>query len=336
MSDVLVVGGGAVGCLTAITLAQRGAKVTLIERGQLGMESTWAGGGILLPLLPWNYREEVNQLALDGARKHPALSEYLLQATSIDPEYTVSGMLILPATENPEEFSPALHWCEAHQVRAEYHDDALWLPGIAQLRNPRLIKALKHALTLHHVTVREHVEASYLSNNGKRIATLETTQGERLHADHIVITAGAWSIPLLEEHAPDNRFQPVRGQMLLYKLPAGALSHIIYRDNFYMIPRRDGHILAGSTVEYAGFDKSTTPQAAADLHRKAVECFPKLKQFTPIKHWSGLRPGSPDNIPLIGRHETLENLWLNTGHFRYGVTMAPASAELLVGLMAAG
>ncbi len=333
MSDVLIVGGGAAGCLTAIKLAQQGARVTLVDRGALGMESTWAGGGILFPLLPWHYREEVNQLAQAGAKLYPALAESLRQTTGIDPEYTVSGMLVLPGATAATDFAPALTWCEQHQLRAELRDQQLWLPDVAQARNSRLVKALRRALELHQVTIREQTEIARLVVQADRVSALETTQGELLHADQVVITAGAWSKGLLGQHAPAVELKPMRGQMLLYQLPAGTLEHIIFRDDFYLIPRRDGHILAGSTVEDVGFDKSTTPQAAADLQRKAAECLPQLRHAPLIKHWSGLRPGSPDNIPLIGRHATLQNLWLNTGHFRYGVTMAPASAEILVGLM---
>lgn len=328
MSDVLVVGGGAVGCLAAIALAQQGANVTLVERGALGMESTWAGGGILFPLLPWNYREEVNQLALAGAAMHPALAETLIQATGIDPEYTVSGMLVAaPAT------TAMLEWCEKNRVRAEVRQHQLWLPEVAQVRNPRLVHALRRWLEQHPITVKEHTEIARLVTHQNRVAAVETTHGETLHADHIVITAGAWSKTLLDQHAPDVALKPMRGQMLLYQLPADTLNHIVYGEDFYLIPRRDGHILAGSTVEDVGFDKSTTQEIAAELQRKAAAYLPELGQATPIKHWSGLRPGSPDNIPVIGRHATLTNLWLNTGHFRYGVTMAPASAERLVGMM---
>jgi glycine oxidase len=144
-----------------------------------------------------------------------------------------------------------------------------------------------------------------------------------------VLTAGAWSGELLGKKTLGIPVKPMRGQMLLYQLPPGTLQHLLYHDDFYLIPRCDGHILAGSTVEDVGFDKSTTPQAAADLHRKAAGLLPQLADATVIKHWSGLRPGSPDNVPIIAGHPDFDNLYLNTGHFRYGVTMAPASAEIL-------
>jgi glycine oxidase len=121
--------------------------------------------------------------------------------------------------------------------------------------------------------------------------------------------------------------------MLLFKLEPGVLESILYRKGLYLIPRRDGHVLAGSTLEDAGFDKSTDIATLQRLHAEATELLPVLGSIQPIRHWAGLRPGSPDNIPVIGRHPDLENVFVNTGHYRYGVTMAPASAELLVDLM---
>jgi glycine oxidase len=330
MSDVLVIGAGAVGCLSAMALVKRGARVTLVDRGELGMESSWAGGGILFPLLPWQYSEAVNRLALAGAAFYPALAGELRTATGIDPEYTVSGMLIHPDFD----IEAARQWCSVHGVIAELREGKLWLPQVGQARNPRLMRALRARLQGCGVRIVENTELAPLHADGERISTWNDTGGERYEADAFVLTAGAWSRGLLGEHAMDIRIKPMRGQMLLYRLAPGALENILYSEDFYLIPRRDGHILAGSTVEDVGFDKSSTPQAAADLHRKAIRLLPALADAPIVKHWSGLRPGSPENVPTIARHPSFCNLYLNAGHFRYGVTMAPASAEILADLMA--
>lgn len=329
MNDVIIIGAGAAGCLTALELRRRGAAVTLLERGTLGAESSWAGGGILFPLLPWRYREEVNQLALAGAGRYAALCASLHQTTGIDPEHCVSGMRVLP------DFGGklALDWCQSHGVKAELDQGTLWLPEVAQVRNPRLLQALRRQLEIDGVILREQIEVSDFATTNHQITSLQTTQGETLHADSYIITAGAWSQTMLGKHAANLNVKPMRGQMLLYKLAPSTLEQIIYREDFYLIPRRDGHILAGSTVEDVGFDNTTTQKAALELHQKAATLLPALHGQTPVKHWAGLRPGSPDNIPTIGRHSTLENLWLNTGHFRYGVTMAPVSASILADLM---
>ena len=326
MRDVIIVGGGVVGCLTAMMLTKQGIKVTLVDRGILGAEASWAGGGILFPLLPWNYNEAVNQLALTGAALYPALSQELIAATGIDPEYTVSGMRVLPNFDKVV----AQRWCEVNGISSEFQGGTLWLPQIAQVRNPRLIKALRRWLEIYGVALKEDTEIVRLITQADHISALQTKSGEKLQADQYVVTAGAWSKQLLGAYKLDIELKPMRGQMLLYRLPVGTLQQILYCEDFYLIPRRDGHILAGSTVEDVGFDKSTTPQTADDLHQKAVKLLPALANEIPVNHWSGLRPGSPNNIPLIARHPALQNLWLNTGHFRYGVTMAPASANALM------
>ena len=111
------------------------------------------------------------------------------------------------------------------------------------------------------------------------------------------------------------------------------LDTILYRQGLYLIPRRDGHVLAGSTLEDAGFDKTTDDATCQRLHAEAAELLPVLGGLEPIRHWAGLRPGSPENIPVIDRHPHFDNVFVNVGHYRYGVTMAPASAELLIDLM---
>jgi glycine oxidase len=118
--------------------------------------------------------------------------------------------------------------------------------------------------------------------------------------------------------------------MLLFKFDAPPLPHIVLQQGMYLIPRRDGHLLVGSTLEDVGFDKSTTNAARDMLLQRASVLLPALQSMPVVKHWAGLRPGSPDNIPAIGQHPRLENLYINSGHFRYGVTMAPASVEILL------
>ena len=327
--QVIMIGAGAVGCLSAIRLAERGWEVTLVDRGELGAESSWAGGGILFPLLPWNYAEAVNRLALAGAAAYPVLSRTLLEETGIDPEYQVSGMLLGPG----DKARAGLAWCAAHGVACELREEGLWLPHVAQARNPRLMRALRARLLSLGVRLHEHTEMTPLEGATEHIEAWCSTDGRRFVGDCYVVTAGAWSSGLLGRQALNSRFRPMRGQMLLYRMAPGALQHIRYHEDFYLIPRRDGHILAGSTVEDAGFDKSTTKAAADDLRRKAIALMPALAEAPLVKHWSGLRPGSPDNLPVIDRHPAFDNLYLNAGHFRYGVTMAPASAELLTSLV---
>ena len=329
---VMVVGGGIVGCLTALALCDRGCQVTLVERNvvaaQTSGESSWAGAGILFPLLPWMYKDAVNQLALAGARLYPALCERLLAETGIDPEYTQSGMQILP----PFGEATAINWCESYQVPVEKKANGLLLPTIAQVRPPHLLQALRQLLIQSGVFLLENTQLEPLENSEK-IISWKTTTGLVLEADAFVVTSGAWSFDLLKDTAVNLNIKPMRGQILLYENVPEKLENIIYSNGFYLVPRRDGFLLAGSTLEDVGFDKNTTEVVKQELQTKAESILPSLKHALIRKHWSGLRPGTPDNLPTIAAHPTIKNLYLNTGHFRYGLTMAPASAERVATLM---
>lgn len=332
-NDFLIIGGGAVGLTSAQSLLQMGYRVTLIERGATGQEASWAGGGILSPLCPWDYGEAVTQLALRGMGMFGEAAMLLQASTGINPEYQRCGMLVLP----PLQEALAQEWCANHGVAAQQVDLAetidgqqgkgLLLPDVAQVRNPRLLQALRERVVLFGGNIVEQCEVLGFDISGDRVTRLRTTQGE-LAADAYVVAAGAWSKVLLGEHASSLQVKPVRGQMLLFKFDVPPFDKILLRESLYFIPRQDGHVLVGSTLEDAGFDKSVTGDARTSLLQGVRELFPAWPE--PIRQWAGFRPGSPDNIPTIGRHPYLSNLYANTGHFRYGVTMSLASAELLV------
>ncbi len=325
------------GCMTAMELVNRGCSVTIVERNQIAAqtsgESSWAGAGIVFPLLPWMYRDEVNQLALAGASLYPALAEQLSKETGVDPECIRSGMLIKP----PFDKDLALDWCDRFGVTTELQGDDLLLPNVRQVRNPRLLQALKQWLIQHNVTLVEQTQLVPLSEaeleKAGKITGWKANDGAVIEADAFVVTSGAWSFALLKETSLKLNIKPMRGQILLYQFPVQTLQNIVYKDGFYLVPRSDGYLLAGSTLEDVGFDTGTTEAMKLEMQAKAEAIMPSLKHAPIIKHWSGLRPGTPDNVPTIARHPTIQNLYLNTGHFRYGVTMAPASAQLVVALM---
>ncbi|MDZ4141607.1 MAG: FAD-dependent oxidoreductase [Methylotenera sp.] len=340
---IVIVGGGIVGCMTAMELVKRGCKVTIVERNQIASqtsgESSWAGGGILFPLLPWFYSDAVNVLTRNGANYYRELSQHLLQETGIDSDFEQSGFLLLPKFDA----EAAEAWCADNQVPAQPvkasafgvqslgGEDALWLPTVCQIRPPYFMQAMRLWLAQNNVTMLEHTELVPLKQTPV-LNAWQTVSGETLTADQFVVTSGAWSFELLRETSAKLNIKPMRGQILLYK-PQKNLQQMVYREGFYMIPRRDGYLLAGSTLEDVGFDSTVTDAVRDEISAKAEAIMPELENQPIIKHWSGLRPGTPENLPTISAHPTIENLYLNTGHFRYGLTMAPASAKLMTALM---
>lgn len=343
MSDVIVVGGGLIGMLTARELAAAGAAVTLVERGALGREASWAGGGILSPLYPWRYPDAVNALSRWSQGDFPRLAAELAEETGIDPEWTRSGLLVLEPCDDAvsawaqrwggvvEGVAPAA-LAQLEPGLAAQDSAAQWWPEIAQIRNPRLMRALARRLAGAGVTLRTDEAVTGLVSEAGRVCGVRTGRG-RLDADAVVVTAGAWSGELIGPLAAEWGIEPVRGQMLLFQTPPGLVRHIVIRDGHYLVPRRDGRVLAGSTVEYVGFDRATTAEARRELHAAALALVPALGECAVERHWAGLRPGSREGIPLIGAHPERGGLYMNVGHFRNGVVTGPASARLLADIL---
>ncbi|RAU44902.1 MULTISPECIES: glycine oxidase ThiO [unclassified Pseudomonas] len=343
--QVVIIGGGVIGLLTAFNLAPKVQKVVLIDRSGVGQESSWAGGGIVSPLYPWRYSPAVTALAHWSQDFYPQLAERLFAETGIDPEVHKTGLYWLDLDDERQ----ALEWATRFQrplssvdISAVYdavpvmgagYKRAIHMADVANVRNPRLVKSLKAALlAMPNVTLHEHCEVNDFVRRGNAIIGVRTSAGELL-GDSLVLAAGAWSGDLLGKLEMELPVEPVKGQMILYKCSSDFLPSMILAKGRYAIPRRDGHILIGSTLEYQGYDKTPTDSALESLKASAIELIPALADAEVVAHWAGLRPGSPEGIPYIGPVPGHDGLWLNCGHFRNGLVLAPASCQLLTDLL---
>ncbi len=340
MTDCIVIGGGLVGLLTAYMLNEAGLDVELFDKGELGAESSWASGGILSPLYPWRYPDIVTRMSREAQLLYPALAQRLTEESGIDPEYSQSGLLIVDCNEHDIELAGS--WSKKHGENivtttspAQYEkninqgfNQAIWLPNCAHIRSPRLIKSLAVGLKIRGLRIHQHVAVDELIVRHDSIMGVLTREGKTL-APKVIVAGGAWTPGLMPALSTPLKIQPVRGQMIRFAAKSNLLSRMILHNGYYLIPRRDGGILAGSTLESVGFNASTTAQGYSELLEAASTMLPMLAN-TPISHhWAGLRPGSPSNVPYIGVDPRISGLYVNSGHFRYGVLLGLPSARLI-------
>tara|TARA_R110002074_G_scaffold357799_1_gene530057 strand:- start:72 stop:1136 length:1065 start_codon:yes stop_codon:yes gene_type:complete len=328
-SDLIIIGGGIIGLYSAYLLAQSGIKITLIDKGNFGQESSWAAGGILSPLLPWHYSDKVLSLTRSAARDYKNLSTHLAISTGLDIEYWKCGLTIHETVN--DDIS---QWCDQHNIICQQIENIqqnhIHLPDIAQVRMPLVIKALVELLQRENVTLLNNTDVLNYQIHNRRITAVGTRDGD-IHTENVLSTTGAWRPETDNARLSVNwpAIIPIKGQMIAMQAIPGLLRNILYKDGHYLIPRKDGLIIAGSTIEHVGYTKQITNSARETLWQNSLDIYPELERY-PITHqWAGIRPGTADNVPTIGPHPELEGLYLNCGHFRYGVAMAPMSAHII-------
>ncbi|HYT93023.1 MAG TPA: glycine oxidase ThiO [Gemmataceae bacterium] len=344
--DILILGGGVIGLTTAYFLAREGAGVAILDKGDFGQEASWAGAGILPPGNPAHARTPFDQLRAHSAALFPILSAELRERTGVDNGYLRCGGLEFLGEENGAaeqewrgdgitfEHLGAAALARLEPALAPSLGSAFHLPDMAQLRNPRHLKALLAGCASWGVQLLPGCPVHAFGAQGARIASVRTAAGD-LEADRFLLAMGAWSEPLLEQVGWRPGIRPVRGQIALLHTGAPLVRRILLWGARYLVPRPDGRVLIGSTEEDAGFEKRTTAVAISELLNLACKLVPALANAHLERCWAGLRPGSPDGLPFLGPVPGFDNLFVAAGHFRAGIQLSPATAlvmkELLLG-----
>ena len=205
------------------------------------------------------------------------------------------------------------------------------LHKLIELNPKKLMISLKHYIEGLGIKLIENCNLKKIQKKSNYLNGWPTDNNDLIEGDIFIITAGAWSSHIINNDK--DEIYPVRGQLIKFKKPSIILDKILYSKNFYLLQRKCGSIVAGSTIENVGFDNTTTIQATFDLKEKARSLVPELKKLEPYEQWAGLRPGVKNNIPLIKRDSIYKNIYINSGHYRYGITMAPKSADEILKLI---
>ena len=323
--DLIVVGGGVIGLTSALALAARGLRVTLVDRASgPAAEASGAAAGIISLLYPWEYPDSVQALARYSRERYPHWYS----------KFMVTGLVSFDL--GPDDAGERLDAARIAElvpgVAPPHAAGATWLRDVGAVE-PRYLSATLAARAADaDVVLRWGSEAASIALGDGAVRGVVLANGTALMAPRVLVAAGPWSDALLAPLGLRVPVRPVRGQLIEYAGAQGVLNTIVTHEHRYLLPRGDGRIVAGSTAEEVGFDAGVTDAAADALRRFAGALLPALAGLPVARQWSGLRPASPDGVPLIGPVPEIDGLWLNVGHFRNGVTLAPGSAELLAAM----
>jgi glycine oxidase len=347
--DCIVIGGGIIGLSAALALADRGVKVTVLERGEPGGESSWAAAGLLAPQAEAHGDGVLFELLHRGRQRWPEFARALEARSGVAIGYRAEGSYMVAFDHaEAERLEARARWQRKAGLAVEMLDGdalakrapalapatlALFLPHDHQVDPRRLIGALVTASSRAGAKI-ERAEVRALRRDGARVSGVLTDLGPT-HAGAVVLAAGAWSG--LVEGAPLSTAQvvPVRGQMIAFDAASVALDQVVFGDGGYLVPRAGGRILCGSTEEQVGFNKEITEPGIYGLRMRAARLCPALAGLPMVERWCGLRPASADALPYLGA-TALGGLYAATGHFRNGVLLAPLTAEIMAALVTGG
>jgi len=348
--QVIVVGGGIEGCAVAMEVALRGGTVSLVERNQPGVGATGASAGILAPQYEAYQPDSAFWLGVRSRELWPAFNQRLQQLTSWETGFRTDGMLVANHSDQEEnQASQALAFqasaglpgeilsaSEARRFHGAVSAEVrswTWMPGAGQVDTQRLAVCLADAVRGAGAALIRGVEVCGLTSEGGRVSGVRFGDGGGLAGEKVVLAAGAWcrAVRGLPRGFP---VRPVRGQMLRL-IPATPLPWVMVGDHQgrYLVPRANGTVLAGSTMEDVGYDDRVTEEGRAVLSETAASLVPDLGEARIVEEWAGFRPITEDRRPILGPDPDVEGLFYSTGHGRAGILLAPLSGRMVADLV---
>lgn len=345
MTDLLVVGGGLVGCAIAREAARDGMRVMVLERGTPGGEASGAAAGMLSPLAGSHGPGPFTDLLMRCREMYPDFAEALHEETGLDVGYSDVGTLMVSLVEADDApLQDRLDWQSAEGLPVE----RLTAHEVLELE-PSLNPAVRWGMRLeydHQVDPRLLTRAAWMAaaragaefrlgaevagviRDGSRVLGVRLANGERVGAERVVIAGGAWS-GRLEGLPRPLPVEPVRGQIVSFESAPPVFRHVVDSMRCYTVPRAEGRLLVGSTSERVGYRKAVTAAGVRALIGAAVELAPSLADGVIAETWSGLRPATPDEMPVVGPDPEVAGLFYATGHFRHGILLGPHTARML-------
>jgi glycine oxidase len=351
-ADILIIGGGVVGCAIAYNLRKSGADVTIVERGEIGSQASSAAAGLLAPLGPLSGPGPFATLLLSSFALFRALVPELEEASGIRLDYEKTGAL--RTVRNPkrignlrkrfEAWQPLglkMHWLSGDEARLREPllspdiSAAIYVPEESQIQAPQLVKAYAKAASNLGASIHSHTEIIDIQRNHAKVTGVQTARGKCITCDHVIVATGAWTASYSEWLDIALPVSPLRGQILSYQQPPTPLQHLIFGEAAYIAPKGNS-LIVGATKEETGFDASVTDEGKAWLSETATRLVPILRQSAIKDAWAGLRPKTPDGWPILGPVPHLENITLATGHNSVGIILSAITGSAITEYVTTG